>query len=188
MNWYDYREFKYFEKIEELRDIVLLEYAENKDKLDQTKNGALVREIYNVDSDRTDVYWFGFPIIEVDNINERYAKFWPKTSAFVKDIPGVINTVINFVGPKSVVPRHSDTDIEKEIIGDREAIGVIIGINMPSTDPDIVGFEVNKEIKSWGSGEIVAINGYKRHSGWNESDQWRVSMLIDLDKKYWSYD
>jgi hypothetical protein len=147
------------------------------------KTGLSVQERYGTTA--KDIYWFGFPLFDVNSENTEYTQYWPKTTEFLKEIPGLINVCVNFVGPNSRIPDHADIDILPEKIGNRTAIGTIIGISMPSSDPSIVGFHVNNEIKGWNTGDIVSINGYEIHGGWNKSNDWRVSLLIDTDKVNW---
>jgi hypothetical protein len=184
MNWIDYKKFNYYHEVEKLRDIVINEYGDIKDTISQEQTGLSVHERYG--STATDIYWYGFPLIDVEKENTDYTKYWPKTIEKLKTIPGIINACINFVGPNSRLPDHVDMDISKEKIGDRTAIGTIIGIDMPSADPAIVGFHVDNEIKGWSTGDIVCIDGYKNHGGWNKSNSWRVSLLFDTDTKFWN--
>lgn len=184
MEWFDYTSYKYYTYLETLRDIVINEYTENKSILQFENSGLAVGELYDT-SKVTDVNWFGYPLITAEIIDENFTQYWPKTIEFVKTIPGTINCCINCVGPGSTIPMHIDYAISKEVIGDKEAIGVIVGVNMPSDNPDIVGFDVGGVVKGWQTGELVGINGYLEHGGWNRSSEWRVTLLIDLDKKYW---
>ncbi len=183
MNWFDYKQFEFYRDMEELRDIVISEYHSNKETVDQTKVGLSVKERYGTTAD--DINWFGFPLIDVEVENKEYSQYWPRTTEKLKSIPGIINSCINYVGPNSRIPDHVDMDIEESVIGKRMAIGTIIGIDMPSSDPSVIGFHVNDEIKGWGTGEIVCINGCKNHGGWNKSRGWRVTLLFDTDQKYW---
>jgi len=183
MDWIDYTKFKYADMLEELREVVTTEYSEIKDTLDHEKLGLAVQERYG--STASDIYWFGFPLIDVNSENIEYTQYWPKTTKFLKTIPGVINVCVNFVGPHTRLPDHVDVDILPEKIGNREAIGTIIGISMPSSDPDVIGFHVDGILKGWKTGDILSINGYKNHGGWNKSDGWRITLLIDTDKVHW---
>jgi hypothetical protein len=184
MEWFDYTHYIHYQKLETLRDIVITEYNKNKNSLCIQNTGLPVGELYDT-STIPNINWFGYPLITAEAIEEEFTKYWPDTINFIKEIPGVINCCINCVGPNSTIPAHIDHAISKEVIGNKEAIGVIIGISMPTNDPDIVGFNVDGVVKGWSTGEIVGINGYLEHSGWNYSNDWRITLLIDLDKKYW---
>lgn len=185
MKWFDCTQYKNYENLLDLKNVVIREYNSIKQKLNFQNTGMPVGELYDVSTSR-DVNWFGYPIVTAEIFDETFAKFWPLTTEIIKTLPGTINCCINFVGPNSNIPSHMDHAISKEVIGDKEAIGVIIGIEMPSSDKEIVGFEVDGEIRGWSTGELVAINGYLNHSGWNRSNDWRITLLIDLDKKYWN--
>jgi hypothetical protein len=184
MEWFDYTQYKYYTYLETLRDIAINEYNANKKVLHFQNSGLAVGELYDV-STITDIDWFGYPLVTAEKFDESYIKYWPETAKFIKTIPGTINCCINCIGPNSTIPMHIDYAISKEVIGDKEAIGVIIGISMPSNDPNIVGFDVGGVVRGWNTGDLVGINGYLEHGGWNRSNDWRITLLIDLDKKYW---
>jgi len=191
MKWFDYKKFKHYELLEQLRDAVILEYSTWKDNHDHVSEGINVKERYNITEEDPEhlrnLVWYGFPLVTGRVVAEEYTSSWPKTLEAIKKIPGVINVAINFVGPHNIIPDHKDDyfDMSTDIIGEKKGWGTMIGISMPSKDPEVVGFHIDGEKKGWETGDIVSFDGYKTHGGWNNSNEWRVTMIIDTEQEYW---
>lgn len=193
MNWINYKNFTQYQLLEQLRDCLIEEYNTIwKQTHDAAKEGVDIHDRYNITDDDPEhlrnLVWFALPIITGAIEDEKWRKYWPKTMSVVDNIPGVLNMAINFVGPHNIIPEHKDDyfDMSAEIVGEKRGYGTMIGISMPSSDPAVVGFKVGEDILGWPTGGIVSFDGYKPHSGWNNSDEWRVTAIIDIDERYWS--
>lgn len=188
MKWTDYKNFKHHESLEHLRDVLLAEYQKQKDIRDCKIEGVSVQERYNSEY-REGVNWWAYPIYNAKVEDKDYSKYWPETIRAVMAVPGVINCAINYIAPDSFIPDHTDDyyDMSEAVVGKMRGVGSMIGIDMPSSDPEIVGFHIDGEIKGWGNGDIVSFDGYKSHGGWNRSkDKWRITMIIDTEEHLWN--
>lgn len=186
MNWTHYKNFKYYYQLEQLRDVVINEYNEVKNFIDlktslpaESKYGSMMKpEQYK------DLAWFAYPFIDDEVVVEQYAQLWPETILCLKKLSGLINATINFIGPNSLIFDHVDHQMVANL-NKKIGVGTIIGIDMPSDVMEEMGFHVNYEYKTWKTGDILSFNGYKIHGGWNRTNKWRVSMIVDTDEKYW---
>jgi len=191
MKWFDYKNFRHYDLLENLRDVVIEEYSSWKESHDHIKEGIDIHDRYNITEEDPEhlrnLVWYGFPLITGRIVAEEYRNSWPKTLIAIEKIPGVINVAINFIGPQNIIPDHKDDyfDMSPEIAGEKKGWGTMIGISMPSPDVEVVGFHIEGEKKGWDTGDIVSFDGYKTHGGWNKSDEWRVTMIIDTEQEYW---
>lgn len=184
MKWIESTKCQHYSKLVELKDTLITEYKQWKKNLEPTKDGIKFSERYG---EGAHLGWWGLPLIDATKINDEYAQHWPNTMKVLKEIPGVLNVCVNFIQPNTRIPDHTDDywDLSEEVVGKVRAYGTMIGISMPSTNPDVVGFHVEGEVKSWDTGEIVSFDGLKKHGGWNNSDEWRVTMILDIKEEYW---
>jgi hypothetical protein len=102
-------------------------------------------------------------------------------------LPDCFQAFINFMKPNSVLPEHMDDESINGNYGTLRCAGIkcyqiSCGIHIPSIDPILCGLELNKEIITIGQGEIVAFDGTLPHRGWNNTDQWRVTLIYDMYK------
>lgn len=187
-NWIDYKKYRFYEKLENLRDTVITEYNEINNTLDIENESLKLQDRYGGSGNNKELEglrWFSFPILDDEEYQDKFAAIWPKTTSAVQDTPGAMNATLNFIGPYGTIPDHVDHDLVNSLT-EKVGVGNIIGIDMPTHDTDLVGFHVDNEVRGWSTGDIVSFDGYKVHGGWNQTDQWRVSMIIDIDKTYYN--
>jgi len=125
-----------------------------------------------------------------DKIDQRYTLL---KNEFEK-IETVTQAVINYIGPQSITPLHSDSKTYKgsgqDYIGGVMANGVVaptyqimIGLWIPPFDNDEIGLEFpGHGFKTWKTDEALAFDGAYDHQGWNRTDFTRVSLFIDVLK------
>ena len=183
--WIDYKNYKHFDLLEQLRDIALSEYD---NKLNPHLVAESIKERYNQLPWPPKVDWHLHPLIMNTEINKDFSAYWPASTEFASKIPGLRSLNVNYVSPNTIIPDHKDDILElKQLESWRKKLGIVtmIGIDMPSNDVDVVGFHVNNIKKSWSSGDIVSFDGHQLHGGWNNSDKMRVTFYISIDKEYY---
>lgn len=125
-----------------------------------------------------------------------YNKHWtipdapPMFSDVVKKIevlPDCFQAFINFMKPNSILPEHMDDESANGNYGTLKSAGIkcyqiSCGVHIPSSNPIECGLEVNKEIVTVEQGGIIAFDGTLPHRGWNNTDQWRVTLIYDMYK------
>lgn len=102
-------------------------------------------------------------------------------------IPDAYQSFINFMAPHTILPTHADDEGEQTNFGTLKVVGrkcyqVTAGVIIPSTDPELCGLNLDGLITHTEEGKIVAFDGTKPHGGWNNTDQWRVTWIIDMYK------
>lgn len=186
VTWFDYKLYQHPELLEHLRDVIIAEYKEWSSKYDPIKDTQKFSDRYGAGED---LGWYACPLIDVQKVRKDFAPQWPKTVEALQALPGILNAAVNFIQPNSIVPPHTDEayDLHESIQGKGvQAWGTVIGISMPSDDASVVGFTIGEDVRSWKTGDIVSFNGYEIHAGWNYSNQWRVTILVEINKKYWN--
>ncbi|CAG5079125.1 aspartyl/asparaginyl beta-hydroxylase domain-containing protein [Parvicella tangerina] len=95
----------------------------------------------------------------------------PITTKVLNQIPGIVSSSFNMLDANSeILPHYGDTDAVM-----RCHLGVIVPGELPH-----VGFEVEKEQKSWKEGELIFFCDAHHHRAWNNSDQQRFILLFDV--------
>jgi len=184
-NWIDTKNCQHYDLLLELKDAAIADYEYWQNHFETKQHAIKFSDRYG---EGENLGWWACPIMDATRLQEPQATKWPRCTEVIKRIPGVLNVCVNFIEPKSIIPEHSDDywDMSTEVIGEVRGYGTMIGISMPSADPKVVGFQVDGEIKGWDTGDLVSFDGYKKHSGWNHSDQWRVTMILDIREEYWN--
>ena len=125
-----------------------------------------------------------------------YNKHWtiPEVPDMFKDVvkkieklPDCFQAFINFMQPNSILPEHLDDESPNGNYGTLKSAGIkcyqiSCGIHIPSSDPIECGLEINKEIIAVEQNSIIAFDGTLPHRGWNNTDQWRVTLIYDMYK------
>jgi len=129
--------------------------------------------------------------IESKNELEHLIPLFNTVTEKIKKLPGISEASINFYAPHSSIPQHVDNQWflhHKTLDGYRRCLSVIVGIDMPSTDPELCSLTVGGETKSWASGEFIGFDGLVPHSGFNKTDNFRITMLIETFADFWDID
>ena len=174
-------------------------WLEPKNYVDYEKLPSILKDIQEI-----------FKNTSLDDLR-KLGQVWPKGNAFsiflintsdYKDSPeefrevveklsqlsGLHQTFINIIGPHESLPFHKDNEILGDIQGALHCYQIVLAIQIPSTDPEICGFKVGDEMRTYSSGAIVAFDGQVLHGGWNNSEDYRITVCIDIDKSldFWT--
>ena len=109
----------------------------------------------------------------------------------IKKIPHCFQCFINFIEPNTIVDKHTDTNLVSMIgddVQELENFGnklyqCVFAISIPSKKPELCAFNIGGIIHPTKDGEITIFDGSVEHYGWNFTDDWRITMVIDLDRK-----
>lgn len=106
---------------------------------------------------------FGQPI-------EKNTDRCPQTYAALQKIPGVQSALFSILAPGVHLPRH--TGPFAGVL--RYHLGVLV--------PDDAGcrISVDDEIRQWGNGASLVFDDTHPHEVWNETDQLRVVLFVDV--------
>lgn len=106
----------------------------------------------------------------------------PKTTKILKQIPHLTSASVSIMEPGVTIKPHR---------GDTNAImRSHLGLQVPYSLPDC-GFRVGYKDVSWENGKVLVFNDAARHTAWNNTDQRRVVLIIDVirpefvKRKFW---
>lgn len=98
-------------------------------------------------------------------------QLFPQTYKIISKLKGVSTVYFSFLDAKSKIqPHNGDTDAYYRIH---------LGIKVPAQLPDC-GLEVAGEKLAWQEGKCFAFNDIYYHSAWNNSEENRIVLIIDL--------
>lgn len=189
--WVDVQKYKHYNLLKSLQTALHADYATFLRNHDIYKKGINVFrfEYPNAEHEHAD-HWWAIPLIQGAKPVEND---WHRSTAVLKEIPGVFQSIVNFITPHGGLPLHKDFGSWQRI---EEAMGhkvtgytIALGIDMPSNDPNILGieFDEDKIPRAYGSNDIVAFDGRNYlHRVWNKTGNWRVSAIVDTNITEWS--
>ena len=193
--WINHNKYKHLEYLKtSLIPALELDYNRFQRKHNILETGVNVFrfEYPNSEDEHADDWW-ALPLIQGKEAVPPLRNPFQHATASLKEIPGVFQSIVNFIKPNGGLPMHHDMGSWKRI---EEAVGhsvkgytLAIGIDMPSNDPNICGMEFleDKSPKTYSNKEIVAFNGRDyMHKVWNKTGNWRVSCVIDTDISEWN--
>lgn len=171
------------EKIKEI--LIDIQEIFNNHSLEEIKNSVVVNE-WNTDPTRETYGNWNFSL---------YNKHWivpdpplfEKVSEKISQIPECFQSFINVMKPHSILPTHMDDESSEGNVGTLRCAGtkcyqISAGIKIPSVDPAVCGLKIGEDIITVGTGEIIVFDGTIPHSGWNKSEDWRITWILDVYK------
>lgn len=199
--WLDYKDFEDYEKLYDLiklgQEIVINPDGTPFDikQIPKEYKQFIAEDSKDIDWESLTIYQ-KVPSIDIiaHKIDPRYEVLRQKLS----EIPSITQAVINWIGPNSITPMHCDnqvydTDIAtntgvqaSNVLGDTYQI--MMGLYIPQFDNMESGlmFKHSPEDKrTWRTNEIIAFDGSYEHSGWNLTNEVRISLFIDVVKSSW---
>jgi len=195
VNWFDPKKCKQYQHLVELKDALILDYANwkqshtpEKDSIKFIDRHLEVKSNIGTVDPRFDPWltqelgWWVIPLVDATTVRNDFSKDWPNTIKTAQEISGLLNMSINFLQPGCIIPDHSDDQW-----GMSSKVVNMIGIEIPSEDIEMIGFHAGGERRYLQTGGIVGFNGYSVHGGWNFSEQWRVTAVVDIDDAYWDF-
>jgi hypothetical protein len=98
-------------------------------------------------------------------------KHFPKTTAIIHSIPGLVSASFNLLEPKGhIIPHCGDTN------------GIFrchLGLSIPGTLPEC-GFRVGSEWRNWENGKLLVFVDANNHEAINNTSQNRFIFLFDI--------
>jgi hypothetical protein len=199
--WLDYKDFEDYEKLYDLiklgQEIVINPDGTPFDikQIPKEFKQFIAEDSNEIDWESLTIYQ-KIPSIDIiaHKIDSRYELLRQKLS----EIPSITQAVINWIGPNSVTPYHCDnqvynTDIAtntgvqaSNVLGDTYQI--MLGLYIPQFDNMEIGLMFKhspEDQRTWRSGEIIAFDGSYEHSGWNKTNEVRISLFIDVVQNSW---
>jgi tetratricopeptide (TPR) repeat protein len=118
--------------------------------------------------------WSVFFLWENAQRNERNCARCPRTAALTEQIPmmdlaGFAPTVMfSILAPHTHIPPHSSVTNARLVV------------HLPLIAPDNCRFRVGNETRDWKYGKAWVFDDTIEHEAWNDSDEVRVILMIDL--------
>lgn len=116
----------------------------------------------------------GWKQIELMIYGVEYGKrtsLFPETMTILKGIEGVSTAYFSVLSPRARIKAHT---------GDTDAYyRVHLGLCIPDALPDC-GIAVAGQKQSWQEGKCLAFNDIYCHSAWNDTDQNRIVLILDI--------
>jgi aspartyl/asparaginyl beta-hydroxylase (cupin superfamily) len=95
----------------------------------------------------------------------------PRTAALVDQIPGLVTAFYSILSPRKRIPPHRGPY--------RGVIRCHLGLKVPDP-PENCGIRVGGEVAHWREGETLFFDDGYEHSAWNDTDDTRVVLFIDV--------
>ncbi len=95
----------------------------------------------------------------------------PATTALIDQIPGLVTAFFSILAPGKHIPPHRGPY--------RGVVRCHLGLKIPDP-PDSCGIKVGGETRHWAEGATMFFDDGYEHSAWNDSDQTRVVMWLDV--------
>ena len=131
---------------------------------------------YELEVDKK-IIWDGIVLATKANLFKRFnytyvgRKYFSETLSLFNNYKEVITVSMARFPANRIIPTHK---------GNRELIRIHYGIKIPEGD---ISFKVKNEEKKWENGKAFAFNDFYEHGGWNNTEQDRIILIVDLDRK-----
>jgi aspartate beta-hydroxylase/beta-hydroxylase len=130
----------------------------------------LKRETYisgTVDPDRD---WRVFMLLSTLGIPRKNQAKCPRTTALVRQVPGVIQAFFSILDPGKSIPAHCGPWLGY--------LRYHIGLRVPANNPPSI--RVKDQIHTWEEGRSVVFDDSWEHEVYNKSDGIRVVLIVDF--------
>lgn len=105
------------------------------------------------------------------------------TIKFASNVPGLIAATCIVIGPKSIVPTHLD-DMERPMYDMNTWYSVLIGVDVPSDQPDLLAMSIDDAIYTHAQGTAIIFDTQIPHSAWNHTDRYWISLRLRMEKSF----
>lgn len=96
---------------------------------------------------------------------------FPVVNRIVRTIPGMCMAQIAVLAPRTRIKAHfGDTNCTI-----RSHLGIVVPGDLPE-----IGIRVHREDRAWKEGEVFAISIARRHFAWNDTDRYRIVLVVDV--------
>jgi len=119
-----------------------------------------------------DELWKAFVLCGYDYRSERNCRRCPQTAAVLASIPGLRSAWFSILAPGKHIPRHAG--VTKAVV--RCHLGLVVPRDGRCE------MQVGEERLSWQEGRCVVFDDQTKHEVWNETDQERVVLIVDVDR------
>jgi beta-hydroxylase len=99
----------------------------------------------------------------------------PNTASILNKIPGIISADFSYLPPHTHITPH--TGFTKMIL--RVHLGLIV--------PKDCGIRVGNDTRHWEKGKLLIFDDSFEHEAWNNSDEDRYILMIDIPNPLWGY-
>lgn len=129
-------------------------------------------EQYEITSDNK---WKTFILYGFGHKSELNCQLCPKTTELIETIPDMVTAFFSILSPDKHIPRHRG--VYKGLI--RSHLGLIV-----PQPKGICRMNVGNETVEWEEGKMVVFDNTYHHEVWNNSDNVRVVLLIDVIRPF----
>lgn len=110
------------------------------------------------------LYGFGYKA-------EQNCERCPETTKLVENIPGMKTAFFSILAPGKHIPEHRGLY--------KGFIRYHLGVKIPSP-PTLCGITVDGETRHWEEGKSLIFDDTYQHEAWNDSDEIRVVLFMDI--------
>lgn len=118
-----------------------------------------------------DDQWKTFFLIAYGHETKENCARCPQTTEILRQIPGVTTAFFSILGPHKHIPEHRGPY--------RGVIRYHLGVKVPSPSTSC-GIKVGGQVENWSEGAGMFFDDTYPHEAWNESDQHRVVLFLDV--------
>ena len=102
----------------------------------------------------------------------------PKTISILQQIPNIVSASVSILEPGvQIKPHRGDTNAIMRL-----HLSLVSPVGLPEC-----GFSVNGQEKEWKEGEVFIFNDAAKHTAWNNSDQRRYVLLVDVMRNEYAH-
>lgn len=166
IDFFDTKDLSWAKELEDNFSII-------KDEIDKyiIENDDSIKPYFNKSLVTKDKSWRTFAFFFWGIHVKSNIKKCPKSYKIFKRIPGIVSASVSIMEPNTRIKPHR---------GDTNAImRAHLPIEIPETLPTC-GIRVGETEKSWEPGKLIVFNDSNYHEAWNESDQRRYVVILDV--------
>lgn len=98
----------------------------------------------------------------------------PRTWEALRQVPGMSLAMFSILEPGKRLRPHMGPH--------KGVLRYHLGLKVPSTDPARCGIRVGEELRGWAEGQSLLFDDTALHEAWNETDEERVVLFIDVPR------
>lgn len=168
-HFFDTRHFSWVEKVEAATPLIVEELNA------VLKHQDAIPNFQDISSEQmlitNDALWKTFFFYTYGRKMSENCATCPKTSAVLRQIPGLTTAFFSILLPNKVIPVHRGP-----------YAGVLryhLGLKIP-TQREACGIEVGGTLAHWEQGKSLIFDDTFMHKAWNQSEQIRVVLFVDF--------
>jgi beta-hydroxylase len=118
-----------------------------------------------------DDLWKTFFFVGFGHKGESNLANCPETAALLGQVPGLVTAFFSILEPGKHIPEHRGPY--------RGVLRYHLGLRIPDP-PESTGITVDGETRRWGEGQSLLFDDCYVHSAWNDSNETRVVLFLDI--------